>query len=481
MAKPVIYGPDGREVRSEVKPFYQGTVRGRYRSALTNQVSDSRKTLNKWARETLLGYARTLFVNFGQIKGAVTDLARYSVGKGIRPQSHAKTRAAEYEQFFNDWATNADFGGQYTFWGMQKLASIRMDVDGDIGFNLVNGENNWPYLQAIEGHRIKGPKQDENIFDGVVISPRTGRPAAYMVSEGEKFKRIPAANFVLVSAPNRVNQYRGITALEHAVTEIWDVADILSYEKVGVKMRSAIGAVVTTEGGTVDDGTDLVKTGYTASDTKDVPWSTFSAGTIPHLKPGESITDLGTNRPSLETQHFLEMLMRQASVGLGLPFEFVWDPTKAGGANQRAVLAKADRVFMERACLIDERLNSRVWTWVIAKAIKRGDVGPDEDWWRTTWQHPKRITVDVGREAKEAREDIKYGTKTLAEDASERGQDWVEIRQQREAETSDLLERSKRLSEQFEVPLETAINLLSQQSPNPSTETNDPNSNQQAA
>ncbi len=458
----------GRPVRSG--SYYKGTTRGRFRGPLTNQVVDSRQTLNRYTRHTLCGYARTLYENYGEVRGAVDDITRYSVGKGIRPQSQAGDLAAEYEQFFHQWAKAADLGGQFSFWGLQKLASKRMDVDGDLGFNMVTGKNNWPFLQPIEGHRIESPGSDDNIHDGVAINPATGRPAAYFVRQNETHKRIHAKNFILISDPNRVNQYRGVTALSHAIQDVWDTGEILDYEKVGVKAREAIGFALVTEGGMIDDGNDFIDEEHTAEKTGDLPWQTLQAGYIPRLKPGESIEDLAGNRPSPTFQGFLELLMRKTAIGLGIPFEFVWDPTNAGGATQRAVLAKAQRKFTERADLLDEKFNTRVWAWVISKGIARGDVKHSEDFWKVKWQHPKKITVDVGREAKESREDIKLGLKTLADDAGERGIDWQELRKQSEIEALDLIRRAKAIAESEKIPVDLALSLLSQRSANPPIE-----------
>ena len=470
--KSLLVDQHGRAMESAVSPhsYYNGTQSTRHRSSRSSYVSDSRTTLSKAARQTLVGFARALYENYGEVKGAIDDVARYSVGDGIRPQSQAGEVSSEYEQYFREWAKNADLSGQFTFWGLQKLASLRLDIDGDIGFNMVNGGNGWPFLQAIESHRISGDKNDKNHFDGVAISPRTGRPAAYYVKQEKDFKRIPARNFILVSEPKRVNQYRGVTSLAHAITDVRDIADILDYEKVGVKMRSAIGMAMVTKGGVTDDALDIVESGYTAADTGNVPWQTFDAGMIPRLQEGEDIVEIGGNQPSPAFQGFIEMLMRKTAVGLGLPFEFIWNPTEAGGATQRAVLAKAQRKFNERGSLLDEKFNSRVWGWVISKGIKRGDIGPSPDWWRVRWQHPKKITVDVGREAQQAREDIKLGIKTFADDAGERGMDWQDIRQQTEAENIDLINRAKRIVDETGIEMDLALSLMSQRSANPPIE-----------
>ena len=59
------------------------------------------------------------------------------------------------------------------------------------------------------------------------------------------------------------------------------------------------------------------------------------------------------------------------------------------------------------------------------------------------------------------------GLRTMREDTGERGHDWQDIRNQVEREASDLLERAKRLSETYEIKMDTALHLLSQRTPNP--------------
>ena len=159
----------GRPVKTSsaaVQPYFRGTHRGRFRGPMTNTVTDSKNTLNSYSRQTLLGYARTIFENFGEVKGAISDLTNYAVGHGIRPQSLAGDVAEQYEQYFAEWAKLADLSGQRSFWQLQRLASLRMDIDGDLGFNLVTGAGDWPFLEAIESHRISSPKKAEHVPDG---------------------------------------------------------------------------------------------------------------------------------------------------------------------------------------------------------------------------------------------------------------------------------------------------------------------------
>ena len=402
-----------------------------------------------------------MFVNSGVCRGAIGDLARYSVGNGLIPQSNSE-HANEYELFFSQWAKVADVGGTFSFWQMQRLASQRMDVDGDLGFLFV--KKDFPQLQIIESHNIEHDGFDVGDHDGVYANA-AGRPTAYSVRDGEAIRKVSANDFHLVFEPDRVGQLRGVTSLAHATDHIRDVIELLDYEKVGVKMASAIGIAIQSASGTADDGMSLVESGYSAADSGNIPWDTFQAGMIPRLKPGESIESFASNKPSPTFQGFLGWILKEVSIGLGLPYEFLVDPAGQGTAS-RFILEKAQRRFEERQYCI-KKFCDRVWSWVIASAIKRGDLPPSENFWSVRWQTPKKITVDAGREAKANLDALKYGNRTLSEDLGERGQDWQNVCDQIEREADDLLSRAKRLSDQHGVSLDTAVSLISQRTPNP--------------
>ena len=141
---------------------------------------------------------------------------------------------------------------------------------------------------------------------------------------------------------------------------------------------------------------------------------------------------------------------------------------KEGGATLRAALIRAQYRFLVMQNLVAERFCTRVRNWVVAKAAKRGDIPPiPSDWWQHIWRGPAHLTADVAKVNKENREDIKMGVRTLEQDAAEAGDNWVEIRDQVQAEADDLLTRAKALSEKHDIPLPMAIELLSQRSPNP--------------
>ena len=451
---------------------YGGPLVGdsRHRRQVPLWPADANKAIRPSDRRKIMSTARFLFAKVGMVRGAITDMARYSVGGGLVPQSRVKEREAgnAYEAAWRQWTTACDVTGRHSFGAMQRLASMRMDIDGDVGFLMVNGANGWPQLQIIEGHRIASEWRDDIFTDGVRLG-RHGRPVSYKITNADKSRVVNADNFIHLYDPDRADQARGVSALCHAIEHCRDIWDILDYEKTGVKLNAAIGLAITTDGGTADPGASYIESGYDPSTATSAPFERFEAGMVPRLDSGEQIQSFGSNRPNPSFAGFVDFLIRDVSVGLGLPFEFVWNSEKLSGTAQRFILAKAARRFEERQQVLTDRFLARVWNWVIAKAIARGEAPATPGWWRVNWQHPAKITVDVGREATANRDDIRAGLRTIAEDAGERGVDWQELRDQSQREADDLLTRARALADAHDVSMEFATSLLQAKSANPPT------------
>lgn len=456
--------------------FYEGTRNTRERRWLPGvTVADSKETLTAGSRMAALGFSRFLVANIGMARGAVKDMRTYSIGPGLLPQSQVEESGVAdlYEEYFTEvWGAQADLTGRHHFQTLQGLLCEALDVDGDVGLSLYAPSRKHPgQVQVIEGHRITSEQtQDPNYCDGVRVD-RAGRPVGYRVKEGtDKFREIPAHDFVLLYDPDRCDQYRGMTALAHAIAHLRDVLDTIDFEKVGIKMASGIGLAIKTATGHADSGSSYIENGFKASDTGGLAWDTWTAGMIPRLKLGESIDSFSSNRPSAAFMGFLEFLIRDIAVGLGVPFEFLWDVSKLRGNGSRFILAKAQRRFEQRQALFVQRLLNRIWFWAIGRAIDRGDLPAVPGWHWVRWQAPPKPTVDFGREAQSHRDDLRYGNRTLKMDAAEQGLDWQsDIRGQLDRETDDLLERAVAKVAKYGkqgLTLDRALHLLRGDSPN---------------
>ena len=116
-------------------------------------------------------------------------------------------------------------------------------------------------------------------------------------------------------------------------------------------------------------------------------------------------------------------LQRSSSLGV-LPYEFAVDPSSVGGAGVRLVLSKAQRYIDDRGRTLDERLNYPIWMFVIGHAISNGILENQVGWYKVAWTHPKRATVDAGREEQQQRLNVESGLKTLEQAYSELGLDF---------------------------------------------------------
>ncbi|MGC9452655.1 MAG: hypothetical protein ACP5I4_14550 [Oceanipulchritudo sp.] len=136
-------------------------------------------------------------------------------------------------------------------------------------------------------------------------------------------------------------------------------------------------------------------------------------------------------------------MKRDSSAGV-LPYEFVLDPTKVGGASVRLIVAKADRRFSYRQLILIQRFLRPTWGWVIGDAIDRGELEPMKSWNKVAWVTPRRITVDAGREAQQNRADVETGLKTLDDHFAELGMDFREELEKRAQNARAILDAAQK-------------------------------------
>jgi lambda family phage portal protein len=387
---------------------------------------DSKADLNEGTRVELLKLARHMYRNVGLIKGAVDSIATYSVGPGLRPQYRGKN--AEFgtlcEEYWRDVVTpNPEVTGRMTWADLLMALSRSIDVDGDVFIIMTeNGK-----LQVVEGHRVC--EADEyGTADGVFLG-KLGEPTAYLIQTGDDYRKIQAEAIMHLMEIERPDQIRGGSSLARALNHVRDLKMLGEFEKDALKLQGSIAAVITTA-----EGDALANTGgffgniqpLDTGESSIAREEITSSATIPRLGPGEKIEMVSPTRPNSSFEPFAKFLIRDVAMGLGLPVEFVYDPASVGGAGMRFVVAKAQRRFEQRQRLLIDRFCNRAWRYFIGTAIANGDLPADEDYAKVTWQTPKSLTVDAGREAQQERENYKAGLSSLQSYFGELGLDWEE-------------------------------------------------------
>lgn len=411
------------------------------RSYVWTQAQDSKVDISNGDRTRLLGLSRKLFYNNAIVRSAIRDKATYSVGSGITPQANSGDPEWDNaaETWWAEWSKQPEISGRHDMRRLQVLVSEAVDRDGEIFCVLTNKRDGMPAVQVVESHRVANPpdKPDE-IVDGVSLD-RYARPLAYHVVEGDNFskrttRRIQADLMLHVYEPERPDQVRGYPAVAVALNNLLDRDELLRFEMQAAKIGSSIGLVIQNATGTTGaEGFfgDLSKGQGGEGVTRE---TVFGGGMIPRLKATERVESFMMNRPNEKLDAHLEQYIRAAALGLGLPYEFIWDTSAVGGVAQRFIIQKAGRAFAARQDVLISSFLGKLWNYAIANAVRSGQLPMTPNWRNVHWQTPRSITVDVGREATARRDDVKAGLMTLADFFGEQGLDWKTAMQEIAAE-----------------------------------------------
>ena len=388
-------------------------------------VADARYELSTMSRLRLISTTRSLVRNYGFAREQVNAMEIYAVGDGIFPQP--STRDAEWnaaaERFFlESFAERPETSARFTFGKLTRLACRALDTDGEIFFVKTFDTAGLPRLQTFEAHRV-APKFDAQlrIFDGIEFDAAGTPVAYYFLDDDEKEVRIPANLVIHVFIAERASDAHGVPQLQHAINALLDTKELLAIEKKSVKMTNDMAFAITSEKNDMGATSgDFVFGGDGDSTDPDAFKRVIGGGKVGKLAPGEKIEALTPQRPSPTFTGFLDANLRDASLG-NVPYEFVSDSSKVGGAGVRLVVGRASRVFSRRQQELIEMFLAPVWKFVIGAAIEANLLPAVEDWTRVEWACPKRVTVDAGREAAQDRADVEGGFLSLSDYYAERG------------------------------------------------------------
>jgi lambda family phage portal protein len=399
------------------------------------QAQDSKVDLSSYDRTRLMALSRKCFYNNAIVRGAVRDKAMYSVGSGIgiRPQAMSGDQAWDdaAEQWWENWARSPEISGRHDMRSLQMLVSEAIDRDGEIFAILTAKTDGAPAVQIVEAHRVESPDTSASnggVVDGVKLD-KFQRPLGYFIGEGDEYPRrhreVKADAMLHVYEPERADQVRGYPAIGVALNSVLDRDELLRFEMMAAKAGSSIGLVIKNSTGNI--GAE----GFLGDFSKDsngnlTRESIFGGGLVPRMKNTEDIQSFVMNRPNEKLDKHLEQYIRAAAIGLGLPYEFVWDTSAIGGVAQRFIIQKAARCFAARQDVLVNAFLSKLWRYAIARAISRKELPMNPGWQSVGWQTPRSITVDVGREATARRDDVKAGLMTLSDYFGEQGIDWKE-------------------------------------------------------
>lgn len=464
------------EARVQKELFsYNASVTNRIYSPRTyGQPSESTQTTR--SRVVMMWEARDLVENTPQAREVSRKFGHYLTPTEYSATTGDRTYNDIVSDYFHEWCKRCDVSGRHTFKKLIQLAAEERPVDGDCGFVLRRVEGNELKVQLVPATRIGNPNaigaESDHYFQGVIVDD-FGKPVAYRIyrvtREGVYFgaEEIPASSFFHYFDPFRVDQYRGITDFHAAIRTTRMLYEILEAEKSGVRFASQQAALVFT-----DRGTATTRNLFQPSPAVTLPNGQnqqnelSEVGQIKYLGSADKV-EVMPSRPSQAFTGFVQHLMHEIAIGVGIPEGVLFGTQDYKGPSVRAEFAAADRVFARHQGILTDKVLDPIKNAVLLDAIAREEIPPPpmqsgetmvqalKRATRGEWRFPPKLTIDIGRESAANMAENKQGAKSLQEIASEQGTDAFARLEQIAIEAAYI----KELSNKYGVP-ETAIRLV---------------------
>jgi capsid protein len=377
---------------------------------------DSRDYLDALTREEVARRTEAMMDTFGMVKEAVRGVGRHTVGKGISLQLNTSDiewnveAEADFEQYFST-PERFDIAGRRSgydaenTWVEQRI--IRGEAFGSMTENPeFDGEPCWQLWDSTEIRTPDSLAEDKAIYDGVRLSD-VHKPLGYYAkaNNAKGYVEIPANKMRHWYQPLGINQVRGVSDFAPVVHRLVDWRDLEKLFIQHAKTQSALAVAVKKLAKVGKNGlANRIKRESTGTGDKTDTAALEKAfpGLVSYLGADGDVQLISGNSPSDKLQPFLTTLIApDVFLSAGLPSQFFLNPELLTGANQRFILARADLLFQTLGeDLIYRFLRPaafRYLSWRIEKGKLRKPADPN--WAATmTWQTPKRITVDNGRD-----------------------------------------------------------------------------------
>jgi lambda family phage portal protein len=396
-----------RAMMSVVGGFVGASSESRALRGWITKATSANDSVGSGDLDKIRARSRDLVRNTPIATGAINTMVQNIIGTGLSlvpsPDAEAlgitEEQAAELakliEREFKMWADTpeCDICRTDNFYQLTELACRAWLESGDV-FSVLPMVDNSPIpystrVQLIEADRVANPKTDKNsdtLVDGVVLEP-TGAPKSYWILKqhpsGKSTSNIQADQFpafdietgrrsvVHVFKKMRPGQVRGWPLLAPVIEVIKQLGRYTDAEIMAAVINSFFTVFIETEGGegiqtTVDaDGNPV-----SASDEE----IALSHGNVVDLKPGEKATFADPKRPNAAFDPFVQAVLRQIGVALGLPFEVLVKHFTASYSAARAALLEAWKEFRNRREFMATKFCQPIYEAWFAEAVALGRI-----------------------------------------------------------------------------------------------------------
>lgn len=449
--------------------------------------------------ETLRNRSRHLLRNTPVATGAVNTNCVHVVGSGLKVQSRIdravlgmeEGKADEWQRNteleFRTWAENldCDITRGNNFYDLQNLV-FRSTLESGDTFVLMpyKVRKSSPYglkLQVIEADRVsnEGGVRDTRELTAGVEKSQHGEPVRYHVRTSHpgtdknplerKWRKIPAftpsarRNIIHVYEQLRPGQTRGVPYLAPVIEQLHQLGRYTNAELQAAVVSGYLTVFVETESG-MSGLSPMQPTDETGGKTSDKDYK-LSSGAVIGLTPGEKISTVSPGRPNVSFDAFVQAILRQIGVALGIPFELlVMHFTKSYSAARSAMLNAWKMFSARREWLINHFCDLVYEAWMEEAVLRGRVIAPGflddpilrQAWLGNIWIGPAPGQIDPTKEVQAAQLRVDGGFSTVSEEtAAMTGTDWdqkiPQIKKERKIlkEAGIVAENTKSPSEQL--------------------------------
>jgi capsid protein len=457
---------------------YQAAQANRLFSPKTYELpAESSKTSRE--RKVMMFEARDLIANFSALAGIPEKFALNCTPNEWSPATGDREYDRTIAEYFHAWCKKADVTGRHSFRQLVGMALQMRPVDGDCGF-AIRKTADGIRLQLVPADLIGNPNEIsmfEKYIDGIVVDD-FGKPVAFRVFQRDRNgsysnpEDVPARAFCHYFDPFRADQYRGVTEFHAVINTARMLKGILDAEQVGVRFASQQAALVFNERGSASPRQAFSAAPSLTLDNGQQRKDEISEiGMIKYLNTSDKV-EVMPSRPSSAFTGFVEHLMDEIAMGLGIPGGVLFGTQGYKGPNVRAEFAQADRVWDRHRGVLSDKVLDPIKNDVILIGIAEGEIPPPpakegetavqalRRALRGEWRWPARMSIDVGRESTANLNENRQGIKSGQQIAAENGYDYEDTLEQLAIEAAKVSE----LAARYGVP-ETAIRLTTSSLP----------------
>jgi len=411
---------------------YEGAEMSTARNSAPHNISPNSFDVQR-DRLQLMREAEDLERNFAPAKHLNHKYALYTSPVSYHAQTGDHGLDQDVEDYLNtEVFPNVDVTGRYDFFRMMEFGIMGMNRGGDYGWVLLrpdlddlDTEGMDPAdieaeavrlplkIQAVEPDRIGGIYQNvvsNDYVSGCVIG-KYGKIDAFRVfhrsmttSFYDSPVDIPADQFVHMTDPMRIDQYRGVSILATAVQNLRDLKEIIDFAKGKIKLASALTVFTNSNGAIGGAGAmDAYQTNLGFGNGSSGMQQDINYGQINHLSGGTDIKFPSSNTPSGEEMALMTLLLKFVAMSYNLPYSFALDAAALGGVSSRleSEMAKAE---FERGRGVIAPHAHRIKNAFLIDAISKG-IFPVNTLGVITkgrWGYRPHPQPDLGREASAA-------------------------------------------------------------------------------